>query len=153
MLIEELTSQLKLKADYEQAKEAALAEEKKKEKKDPPSDPSLCPTCHFAKILCECEDEDEDDDEEDEDFEVTQEEWDEAVKLTYDALDSLDRILEDDRVVIPEGMKFLLMSRRIDLWDFLAEHATEEMIAERSGDHIQSQAEFMRELGDEENKK
>lgn len=135
MLADELVSRLKLQAAYEEAKAAALKAPSRTTPKPSDglngneADPSLCPKCSFAHLLCECEDDEEDDEDEDE-VEVTPEEWGDAIKLIFESLDSLDRVVEDDRVELPEGMKFLLMSRRIDIYDFLTEHATAEQIEE-----------------------
>jgi hypothetical protein len=131
MLLEELTAKLNLEARLAQA----LADQKKKKEETP----EVCLAGEVDEQVGE-EEEDEEDDEEDD--EVDEEEFEDAVKLCLDSLDTLDRVLDDDRVTIPDGMRFLLLSRRIDLWDFVSKHADPDDM-ERVG-RVQDQAEFLR---------
>lgn len=126
MLLEELTANLTLAAQIAAAKKKPT----QVQVRQVIFDASLVGDAIEAQVV---EDEAEDeDDEEDEEADVTQQEFDDSLTLLHTTLDTYDRLIEDDRIQIPDSLRMNLVARRIDIWDFLTEYLDEESLEKKN---------------------
>lgn len=142
MDLAELTANLNFQAELIASQKRVKQEQVKQTIYEPGFEDHLADATVQGEVVEEdAEDEDDDEDE----VEVTQEEFDDSLALHQTTLDTYDRLIEDDRINLPESLRMNILARRIDLWDFLTEYLTEESI-EKTRDPEQ---EALKRLSDE----